>query len=105
MSGQPYPNGAAALSAEFRALNEARQKIARLQGVIETQKQAIVEERVKENAASENIKRLMADMDVSSPGNFGYEGRLMWLLREMNTQAEEYGRVKALTTLNIVSTK
>lgn len=42
--------------------------------------------------AEADMKRLMAEMDVHAPGNYGYEHRLIALLTGLAKHAEEYGR-------------
>lgn len=93
MSGKPYPEGVRQLSLYFRDLSEAQDRILRLEGIINQKQGELAAERDKAQDARQNIQRLMQEMDVHAPGNFGYEGRLMALLQELNNQAERYGRM------------
>ena len=44
------------------------------------------------NAAHRNIIEQLKKMDCASNGNYGWEGRIAWMLGEMAVQAEEFGR-------------
>ena len=44
---------------------------------------------LRENAAR---LKLLNRMDVEGSGNAGWEGRILWFLSELVTQAEQHGR-------------
>jgi hypothetical protein len=92
MSGKPYPAGVEELSKQLRLLTAAQEDVARTEHVISEHQEKLKVAREQEKAALEDIKALMAEMDVHAPGNFGYEGRMLWVLKELNRQAENYGR-------------
>lgn len=92
MSGKPNREGVEQLSACFRQLSDAQDEIKRIESIISTKQTELDENKEKANTARKSIQQLMQEMDVAAPGNFGYEGRLMWLLQALNSQAERYGR-------------
>lgn len=92
MSGQPHPKGVEELSGYLRNLEDARQGIAREAEVIALHREKLTVHQHNERAALKAIDEAMEEMDVKSPGNFGYEGRRLWLLCELNKQATRYGR-------------
>lgn len=86
MSGKPSPSGAkraieiltrvAQLTETIDTLGpEVRQKTAQLK--------ALGEER---HQLQSELGKLMRKMDCDSPGNFGWEGRMSWLVAEMYKQ-------------------
>lgn len=92
MSGQPYPEGVARLAGHLRDLEDAREGIAREHDVITAHQEKLSAHQENERIALAAIDEAMVEMDVRSTGNFGYENRRLWLLRELNIQAERYGR-------------
>ena len=82
MSSKPYPGGVAevvkllsevdALDAEAKRLRPAAQRLKEVEAQSETLRRRLPE--------------LLRSMDVESPGNFGWEGRMGWFLAEMRRQ-------------------
>lgn len=101
MSAKPYPEGVAQLSGYLRDLQDARQTIARENEVIALHREKLNAATANEKAAQNAIAKSMREMDVESPGNFGYEGRMLWLLRELNTQAEQYGKESPMNSASM----
>lgn len=86
MSGRPYPEGVKKvldlLTTEEKLLAEVaglREQLVSLKDV-ETRLEAASE---KLGRTTQEIGRLLEEMDVSAPGNFGYGGRMGWFLLEM----------------------
>lgn len=80
MSGYPSMDRIKALRntfREWRELEEEQRELAERIVEEKSQLQKLTERRI---AAERNIKKLMDEMDVSSPGNFGYEKRIFSLL-------------------------
>ena len=92
MSGRPYPEGVSKLSGYLRDLDNAQEGIARESEVITLHQEKLTAHEQNKRAALKAIDDAMSEMDVRSTGNFGYEERRLWLLRELNKQAERYGR-------------
>ncbi len=89
MSGKPNLEGVTQLSTYLRQLDAVKRRIVRAQSIIEEQRQVIGMARAGEADALENINRLMQEMDIRAPGNTGYEGRLLWVLRELSIQSDK----------------
>lgn len=92
MSGKPYPKGVSNLSEQFRLLEDARSNIAVYCEQVATAQEKLNAAKGNEELATRRIHELMQEMDIHAPGNTGYKERLLWTLRELNTQAEQYGR-------------
>jgi uncharacterized phage protein gp47/JayE len=84
MSGRPNIESVRQLKGQFYAYQEAQETINRLEQVIEQQRESIEEATAAKQSAVENIRRLMREMDVESPGNNGYESRLFALLKGLS---------------------
>lgn len=92
MSGQPYPLGVSRLAGYLRNLEDAREGIARESKAVTEHQEKLDAHKQNQQAALKAVNEVMDEMDVRSTGNFGYEERRLWLLRELNRQAEQYGR-------------
>lgn len=82
MSTNPHPEGVADVVAMLRDIELLEVEVAELRPkakrLVEAEKQ-IAEERTK------LAERLRA-MDLESPGNYGWEGRMGWFVAEMRRQ-------------------
>ena len=89
MSGRPYPEGVAKLKKELQALQQTcdYKEAARLD--IDIAKGRLESLKDQESAILERITKLMDEMDVRSPGNSGYQGRMFALLCHLATTKEE----------------
>jgi hypothetical protein len=84
MSGKPSTGGAKHLRALLRENGEITQSIEILRSEITERKKSLETLLEKERKTREEAVKLMDNMDVSSPGNFGHESRIFWLLREIS---------------------
>lgn len=84
MSGKPITNGvskAIALIQQLRSLNE---EIAYL----EAEAAKLDDKRKYRDNAYGDLRGLIAEMDLVSSGNFGYENRMAWFLSEFLRQVK-----------------
>lgn len=66
-------------------VTEKHKEAAALKVQIDNALETIGEEKKK-------ILNLMKDMDIASSGNYGWEGRVLWALTELVSQATAYAR-------------
>lgn len=92
MSGSPNMQDIALLRNALEVINRERETIERAQKQKETEELRIDQAQQRLRKSAEEVKCLMEAMDCASPGNFGYENRMMALLTGMAKHAEEYGR-------------
>ena len=87
MSGLPYPEGVSKVIELLDSVAKCDTEIKRIQGEVskledlQGQRRSLWKEYVK----------LMDDMDVDTPGNFGFENRAAWFLMEMRRQIKRKG--------------
>lgn len=70
---------------ESEAISSAQKQLAHYELVIDQAAQ-------RRTTADRQIRALMEKMDCASPGNAGYENRLLVLLEGIAQHSEEYGR-------------
>ena len=82
MSGKPYEAGVTRV-AELLSLGEKlRDEIDVLKPKAERYKSAIEEH----NRCSEELEKLLKEMDIEAPGNWGFGGRMGWFLTKMREE-------------------
>lgn len=89
MSGRPYPEGVqrvlVLLETEAQLVDEAN----RLRETIASAEKRLKSVDSEYGKANVERTKLMAQMDLAHSGNFGYEGRMSWFLRELVRQTKE----------------
>lgn len=83
MSNKPSPDGVEELRGYLKAMRELGAEITDLRAKVSRLKEA--EEAYGRNYNA--ILELLKNMDTSSKHNAGWEGRLIWLLGELDRQA------------------
>lgn len=84
MSGRPNPHAVGDLRRAFRDVESARRSIAELNQKAKEVAQSLESNQEWQRNSEQEIKRLLTEMDVSSPGNAGWEGRYFELLLLMS---------------------
>jgi hypothetical protein len=86
VSGKPYPEGIKRLCELFEQVDERRVKLSKL--VPERDDLSKQIEQLQGELADRTaiIEKVLRDMDLESPGNFGWTGRLTWAIAEMYRQ-------------------
>ena len=86
MSGKPSPEGAQKLLELLECREKLLAEVAAAQAKVNALSEATArlgEARDTLGATTREIGRLLDSMDCSSVGNFGFEGRMGWLMGEM----------------------
>lgn len=92
MSSVPSGEGVAILREAAATAHVKAEEEVRLRQQIEELSEklnAVVEAKSK---ARRCVIEQLRKMDCASNSNFGWEGRIIWMLGEMAVQAEQYGR-------------
>jgi hypothetical protein len=82
MSGRPTHAGVAEYLALLTRLGEVNETLARLEPEEERFKSSIASLREERGAIAVNLRAKLDEMDVDGPGNFGWEGRIAWMIQE-----------------------
>ena len=85
MSGKPYPEGVKRAVQLIDEIEELRRTINHLEPLVAELHTA----HEKFAQASKALQKLLADMDLESKGNYGFEARMGWFLFEMRRQMIE----------------
>ena len=80
MSGQPNSEGISSLKFHLEKLSEANYGIEVAKEAVVTANDQLEKYKRQQRESLEEIERLMQSMDVASPGNSGYQDRLLRLL-------------------------
>lgn len=83
MSGRPSPAGAAEVIALVRNIGALRQEAVELEKSVAQLRRVIDRRQTLEHDLYEALR----SMDVESPGNHGWEGRMSWFIAEIVEQA------------------
>jgi hypothetical protein len=86
MSGKPNPEGVKDLSMAFRDFAWTRERIAELKNSIAESQKTLELREAELRGHLALIKGKLDQMDVSSPGNAGWEGRYFELLLMLSEQ-------------------
>ncbi len=86
MSSKPYPEGVTKVLAAFSRLEQLNTQIADLHPKV-VQMSASLKQMIEERADLErDVPKMLEAMDVDAEGNWGFGGRMGWLLAEMRRQ-------------------
>lgn len=86
MGGKPYPAGVARVVELLDTVATCDEEIGVLRDRISTDTEKLKSLSERRFRAWDEYRKLMKDMDVSSEGHFGFEGRAGWFLAEMRRQ-------------------
>jgi hypothetical protein len=89
MSGKPYPDGVKRVRELLNDEARLRDEAARLKRSIEEAKKRLETVDGEYGRACSERTKLMAQMDLTSSGNYGYEQRMSWFLVELVRQTKE----------------
>lgn len=92
MSSKPSPAGVADLLKAARDLRDSEARIANLRTTIENLTFKLSEEQDIAAKAADAITTQLHAMDCASNHNFGWEGRIRYMLAELVDQAERHAR-------------
>ena len=84
MSGKPNPDGIKELRQSFRDFTWTRERVAELKTLVTEQTKNLELREVELRGLTAIIQGKLAEMDVASPGNAGWEQRYFELLRIMS---------------------
>lgn len=91
MSGKPNPTQIGQLRHCAAMVREFDNEIERLRDLIANSTKQLEDIQASRAVNAEKIVKLLDAMDCQSSGNFGYEGRIVWLLAELVDQARATG--------------
>ena len=94
MSGKPHREGAFEIIRAARRLGELAVRIPHLRREADAAKQALDDATTEQTHIKRTLAELLNSMDCSSTGNFGWEGRVGWLLGEVIRQLDAERGVK-----------
>ena len=89
MSGKPHPDGVKRVRELLDSEARLREEAARLERTIKESKKRLEAVDGEYGRACSERTKLMAQMDLTSSGNFGYEERMSWFLVELVRQTKE----------------
>jgi hypothetical protein len=92
MSSKPSHDGVAFLRERAAAFRENDDKLHRLIAQRDQLNRDIELLTNERSAAFKDMHQQLTKMDCASNGNTGWEHRVAWMLGELVTQAEQYGR-------------
>lgn len=92
MSGKPNAEQIALLRSAAARVRELDGEAQRLHKLINDSRELLEANNHERGKCASNVLDLLKRMDVASDGNYGWEGRVVWFLAELSTQAEQYGR-------------
>ena len=87
MSGKPNPQGVGDLRRALHDVMLYRRSIAELTAEIETTKLSLERNQNGLTDSLREVNRLLTEMDVDGPGNFGWEARYFELLLMLSNAA------------------
>jgi hypothetical protein len=85
MSRTPHPDGVTEFRETLARFNEISKEFAQLSDAVA---RLPIVTRVREETYRKLLKQ-MEEMDISSSGNTGWEGRIIWFLGELDRQASK----------------
>lgn len=92
MSGKPSPEGILSLRLTLDKLAVIGSKVSRLQAEVAERSARLAELQAEQNDLACRVPEMLRSMDIASDGNWGWEGRIVWALREL---AAQYGKGEA----------
>lgn len=92
MSSKPSVSGVADLLKAAQDLRIAETHIARESAQLVALRASLEKHQADRVAAASAITKQLAAMDCASDGNFGWEGRIVYMLGELVDQAQHHAR-------------
>ncbi len=88
MSGKPSPEGANRVIEILNRVNEVTETIRHLAPEVHQKTVELKNLEEEHGRLQHELGKLMRSMDVDAPGNYGWEGRVTWLISEMHRQMQ-----------------
>lgn len=92
MSSKPSPSGVADLLKAARDMRDSEQRIDDIRLQIEKLTTMLSEQQDIRAKAADAVTKQLHAMDCATSGNFGWEGRIRYMLAELVDQAERHAR-------------
>jgi len=92
MSGKPSTENVAELRAVVARLGVIDAEVDRLRKQMDTLKASFDTLTIERVSKRDRAIKLLDSMDCSRSGNTGFEARILWMLTELASQSEHFGR-------------
>lgn len=87
MSGKPSKENVSALRDRLTALRETDLSCVALERALKDAQAGLVALELKRSQEQAEVQKMLTEMDCVSSGNYGFLGRMTWMLTELNAQA------------------